>query len=117
MFRLRGSERASRDEREAQADAQTLEAIRRRRAELQEMLLIHQKLNEVKLNEAKLNEAQEKLDEVKLDHLSTRGVVLQHRDDDVLNADDGVLNADDDVLNAEARLSAPPSQEVLLMCC
>ena len=112
MFRLRGSERASRDEREAQADAQTLEAIRRRRAELQEMLLIHQKLNE-----AKLNEAQEKLDEVKLDHLSTRGVVLQHRDDDVLNADDGVLNADDDVLNAEARLSAPPSQEVLLMCC
>ena len=108
MFRLRGSERASRDEREAQADAQTLEAIRRRRAELQEMrliALIHQKLNE-----AKLNEAQEKLDEVKLDHLSTRGVVLQHRDDDV-------LNADDDVLNAEARLSAPPSQEVLLMCC
>jgi hypothetical protein len=100
VFRLRGSERASRDEREAQADAQTLEAIRRRRAELQEMLLIHQKLNEVKL-----------------DHLSTRGVVLQHRDDDVLNADDDVLNADDDVLNAEARLSAPPSQEVLLMCC
>jgi hypothetical protein len=70
VFRLRGSVRASRDEREAQADAQALEAIRLRRAQLQEMLLMHEKRNAVKLN-----------------HLSTREIFNQHRDGDALNAE------------------------------
>ena len=70
VFRLRGSVRASRDEREAQADALALEAIRLRRAQLQEMLLMHEKRNAVKLN-----------------HFSTRELFNQHRDGDALNAE------------------------------